>query len=128
MTTTITHGCVRFIDLPEYFLERYSDEIVGWSNNLRKVGLVHRIFLREGYLSDLSPDAELGAQMLCVELRCRPWPGGPGIEVMPHTERDRAMIERHVEKLQKARLPSNAVLQEPPRPWLPFVPDKVVKM
>jgi hypothetical protein len=127
MSSVITHGNVRFIDLPEYFLERYCSEINMWSENLRKIGLVHQIFLREGYLAELSPDGELGAQMLCVKLRCRPWPVREGIEILPASERDRAVIARHVERLQAAKLPSNAFLPEPPRPWLPFVPDRVVK-
>lgn len=128
MTTVITHGSVRFIDIPEYFLERYSDEINAWSENVRKIGLEKSFFLREGYLAELSPDPELGAQMIIVKLRLRPWPLRNGIEVFPASDRDRELIERHVEKLRKAGLPSNAFLQEPPRPWLPFVPDVVVKL
>ena len=120
--SVITHGAVRFIDIPEYFLERYAAEINGWSDNIRKVGLVHRIVLREGYLADLSPDAELGAVLLAVELRCRPWPARRGIEILPNGERDRELIERHCEKLRGVGLPSNAFMQEPERVWVPFMP------
>lgn len=125
MSTVITHGSVRFVDIPVYFLEKYTKEIAAWSDNLRKIGLVKSFVLNEGYLSELSPDPELGAQLLRVKLQCRPWRGG--VEILPLEERDRALIERHCDKLQKARIPSDAYLQEPPRPWLPFVPDKVVK-
>lgn len=124
--TTITCGPVRFIDIPEYFLERYTDEINAWAANIRKIGLVKSFILREGFLADPSPDPEYGAQLLGVKLVCKPWSGG--VEISPLHERDKALIARHCEKMQKARLPANAVLAEPPRPFLPFVPDTVVKL
>ncbi len=119
----ITVGSVRFFGIPEYFLERYRGEINAWALNIRKIGLVKSFVLREGYLSDLSPDPEQGAVLLQVKLACRPWSNG--VEILPLEERDRELIIKHCEKLQRAGLPSNAVLREPERPWLPFVPDLV---
>ncbi len=119
----ITHGSTRFIDLPEYFLERYAQELNSWAENIRRIGLVKSIVLKEGYLADLSPDPELGAQLIQVKLKCRPWTDG--VEISPLEERDVAMIALHCDKMQKAGIPAKAVLQEPARPWLPFVPAKV---
>jgi len=45
MKSVITHGGTRFVDLPEYFLERYSAEINAWAENIRKIGLVKGIGL-----------------------------------------------------------------------------------
>lgn len=123
MKSVITHGTVRFIDLPTYFLERYSSEIDNWARNIAKIGLVKSIVLREGYLADLSPDPEQGAQLIQVKLKCQPWRGG--VEISPLEERDAAMIGLHCDKMQKAGIPAGAILQEPARPWLPFVPTKV---
>jgi hypothetical protein len=119
-------GSARFVDIPEYFLLRYASEINGWAENLRKVGLVKSIFLREGCLADLSPDAELGAVMLVVRLKCRPWGetswGPGGVEVSPFGEADRELIAAHCRKLEGAKVPPEAVLREPERPWVPFMP------
>lgn len=123
MTSTITCGPVRFIDIPEYFLEKYTEEIDAWARNVRKVGLVKSFILREGALADLSPDPEHGAVLLQVKLMCRPWRGG--VEILPLEERDRTLIALHCEKLERAKVPARAVLVEPPRPWLPFMPDKI---
>lgn len=123
--TTVTCGSVRFIDLPEYFLERYTGEINAWSNNVRKIGLVKSFILREGHLADLSPNPEQGAVLLQVKLMCRPWRGG--VEIRPLEEGDKRLIARHCEKLQKAGLPSRAFTPEPPRPFLPFMPTVSVR-
>jgi hypothetical protein len=123
MKYQITHGKTRFTDIPEYFLERYSVEINSWAENIRKIGLVKAFILREGFLADLSPAPEQGAQLIQVKLKCQPWRGG--VEISPLEERDRALIVIHCDKLQKAGIPATGVLREPPRPWLPFVPTKV---
>lgn len=121
--TTITHGSVRFVDIPEYFLIRYAAEIDAWARNVRKIGLVKSIVLREGNQSDLSPNPEYGAQLIQVKLMCRPFRGG--IEVLPLEPRDKELIAKHCEKLEAARIPAGAVLVEPPRPFIPFMPDKI---
>jgi hypothetical protein len=126
MKQMITCGTVRFIDIPEYFLERYTDEINAWAQNIRKIGLVKSFILREGYFAELSPDPEQGAVLLQVKLICKPW--AEGVEISPLEERDRDLIARHCEKLILAKVPARVILKEPERPWLPFVPDSLVKM
>jgi hypothetical protein len=116
----ITHDSVRFIDLPQWFLTRYQHHFRDWSKNIREIGLVHQWYLKEGYLSDLSPDPELGAQLIEVKLKCLPWSGG--VEISPLEERDRALIAKHVEKMEKAGIPPDVILQEPARPGVPFMP------
>lgn len=123
MKHQITHGTVRFVDIPEYFLLRYSAEIDNWARNIRKIGLVKSIVLREGYLADLSPDPEQGAQLIQVKLKCQPWSGG--VEISPLEERDTTLIALHCDKMQAAGIPAKLILQEPARPWLPFMPTKV---
>lgn len=116
---------IRFIDIPEYFLIRYTKEINAWAENIRKIGLVKGFVLREGHLSDLSPDPEQGAQLIQVKLKCRPW--SKGVEILPYSERDKKLIRDHCKKLQDAGLPADAFTQEPERPWLPFMPDRISK-
>ena len=58
-------------NLPEYFVARYSYELREWGRNLKKIGLVKTIVLREGTLSDLSPDPEIGAVLLGVKLQAK---------------------------------------------------------
>jgi hypothetical protein len=113
-------GGTRFVNIPEYFLERYAPEINAWAENIRKVGLVKAFVLREGHLADLSPDPEQGAVLIQVKLKCRPWIGG--VEILPLEERDERLIKNHCEKLQRAGLPARAFTKEPERPWLPFTP------
>lgn len=120
---TITHGTVRFVDIPEYFLERYTQEIDDWARHIKTIGLVKSIVLREGYLADLSPDPEQGAQLIQVKLKCQP--SRAGIEISPLEERDATLIGLHCDKMQKVKIPAKAILQEPARPWLPFMPTKV---
>lgn len=120
MTTTINCGTVRFLDIPEYFVSRYDDEINAWAKNLRKIGLVKAFILREGHLADSSPDPEQGAQLIQVKLMCRPWSGG--VEIVPWTERDRELIAKHCEKMDRLKVSPRLVLAEPARPWLPFMP------
>lgn len=81
------------------------------------------IVLREGYLADLSPDPEQGAQLIQVKLKCQPWSGG--VEISPLEERDEALIELHCDKMRGAGIPASLKLVEPARPWLPFMPSKV---
>ena len=125
----IRHGNVRFVDIPEYFLLRYSGEINAWAENVRKIGLVKTIVLNEGVFSELSPEPEYGAVLLGVRLRCRPWvrmlDGQIGIEIMPVEEQDRAVIERHVEKMERLGVKAEDKVVEPPRVGMPFMPAKV---
>src|SRR6266852_3079416 len=54
--------------LPDWFVERYDDELRAWGANFSKIGPIKSIVLREGYFADLSPDAEQGAVLLGVKL------------------------------------------------------------
>lgn len=127
MKTIISHGDCHFIDLPEFFLLRYAREINAWAQNIRQIGLVKSFILREGHLADLSPNEELGAQLIQVKVKCQPTLRG--VEISPLEERDRMLIWLHCEKLQKAGLPADAFTPEPERPWIPFLPtiDPVTK-
>jgi hypothetical protein len=121
----ITVGRVKFSRIPDYFLERYDLEIAGWADNFAKIGPVKSFFLREGYLADLSPDAELGAVMIVVKLIAKM--SRKGVEISPLHPRDEELIGLHCEKLRRAGIASRAMLREPARPWLPFMPTKVTQ-
>lgn len=124
MKHQITHGSTRFFyDLPMYFIERYEPELTAWRENFREIGPVKSIVIREGYFSELSPNDELGAELIQVKLIgkiCQ-----MGVEVSPYRDRDEACIMRHCERMSRFGVASNAVLKEPERSWLPFMPTKV---
>lgn len=113
-------GRVKITDVPEYFMCRYDDEIAAWAGNFAKVGPVKSFVLREGSFADLSPDPEQGAVLIVVRLWARL--SRRGVEISPYTERDRTLIALHCEKMQRSGVPARAILKEPPRPWLPFMP------
>lgn len=119
----LTIGRVKIEDIPEYFLEKYDTEIAAWASNFEKIGPVKAFVLREGGLSDLSPNPEQGAVLIQVKLIAKL--SRKGVEIKPATERDRTLIALHCEKLQRAGVPARAVLEEPARPWLPFMPSVV---
>lgn len=113
-------------NLPEYFVERYGYELREWGRNLKKIGLVKTIVLREGTLSDLSPDPEIGAVLLGVKLEAK-------IERLENdvlrlvisaaSEQDERTIANHVQKMTQVGIPAKAVLVEPPRPGMPAFPN-----
>lgn len=113
-------GRVKIRRIPDYFMERYDREIGLWAQNFAKIGPVKSIVLREGYLADLSPNEEQGAQLIQVKLIAKM--SGRGVEIEPLTRRDETLIALHCEKLQGAGIPAGMVLIEPERPWLPFMP------
>lgn len=121
--TEINCGPVRFVDIPEYFLERYAEEINAWAANVRAIGLLKSFVLKEGRLADASPNPEVGPVLVQVRLMCRPWRGG--VEIRPATERDERMIRLHCEKLQTAGWPARLFDKELPRAGVPFMPDRV---
>jgi hypothetical protein len=120
MTTILNCGTVRFIDIPEWFVARYDDEINAWAANIRKIGLVKSFILKEGQYADVSPDPEQGPVLLQVKLMVKPWSGG--VEIVPFREIDRELIAKHVEKMERNRVSPRMILPEPLRPGLPFVP------
>ena len=115
-------GCWRF-DVPDYFVARYFSELVAWAKNFSKIGVIKSIVLREGYYSASSPDEEQGAELIVVKLIAKR--GLRFVEVEPYRERDRRNIANHCQKLRDLDIPPRAQLIEPPRPWLPFMPDIV---
>lgn len=118
---TITCGSVKFIDIPEFFLERYTDEINAWADHIGKIGVVKAFVLREGHLADLSPNPEQGAVLIQVKLMCKA--AKRGVEIFPLTEQDKTLIALHCEKLTRAGVGSRIFTPEPPRPWIPFMPS-----
>ena len=125
-TKGTARGAVRAeFNLPEYFVNRYAYELREWGRNLQRIGLVKTIVLREGTLSDLSPDAEQGAVLLGVRLKAEiERMGGDEIRLVisPQTENDARIIAKHVEKMTRVGIPARAELVEPPRPGMPFMP------
>lgn len=114
-----------FERIPDYFVERYDGELQAWGANFSKIGAVKTIVLREGGLADLSPNEEQGAVLLAVKLIAKMERGRDRVTVTPLGEQDEALIARHCEKMQAARIPARAVLVEPARPWLPFMPSRL---
>lgn len=110
--------------LPDYFVERYDDELQAWGANFGKIGPIKHIVLREGYLSDLSPDPENGAVLMRVALLAEVSSTRDRVVVRPLGEQDEALIARHCEKMMGAGVPARAILKEPLRPGLPFLPDR----
>lgn len=111
--------------VPEYFVLRYQGELRAWAANLKKIGTTKHIILREGSLADLSPDEELGAELVQVALKCR-LEGRRGDEfqivVSAADEEQDRRIARHCEKMERNKIPALVELVEPERPYMPFMP------
>jgi hypothetical protein len=113
-----------FDRIPEYFVERYDDEIQAWGANLRKIGRIKSFILREGTLADLSPDPDMGAVLIQVKLRMEYARFTHTVNVFPDSDADEEKIRKHCEKMQRAGVPARGRLVEPIRPGLPFMPDR----
>lgn len=112
--------------VPEYFVMRYQTELRQWAANLKKIGSTKSIVLREGSLADLSPDETLGAELVQVKLRCKVEMrnGSDEVQIVVSAldgEQERR-IRKHCEKMQRNKIPAGAVLVEPERPYVPFMP------
>lgn len=116
----ITVGRVKIDRIPDFFLERYDSEIAAWAGNFAKIGPVKSFVLREGHLSNPSPDPENGAELIQVKLIAKM--SGKGVEITPYTPRDETLIALHCEKLKRAGLGSKQFTPEPVRPGLPAFP------
>lgn len=115
-----------FEKIPDYFVERYAEELGLWGKNLKKIGLTKHIVLNEGALSDLSPNEELGAVLIRVTLKAeieRLQNDRLRLVISPADERDERMIAVHCEKMVRNGIPSRVQLVEPERPGVPFMPD-----
>jgi hypothetical protein len=111
--------------MPDWFVERYDDELSAWGANFRKIGPIKSIVLREGAFSDLSPDPEHGAVLLGVKLIAEVSSRRDRVVVRPLGERDEALIAKHCEKMMRLGVRPRAVLVEPERPGIPFMPDHI---
>lgn len=112
-------------NVPDYFVERYGFELREWGRNLKKIGLRKHIMLREGTLSDLSPNEELGAVLVRVELKAeieRMANDELRLVIGPADEEQERLIRKHCEKMQRNKIPARAQLVEPERPFMPFMP------
>lgn len=108
--------------MPDYFVERYDDELQAWGANFGKIGPIKHIVLREGYLADLSPNPENGAVLYRVALVAEVSSRRDRVVVRPLDEQSEALIARHCEKMVAAGVPARAVLKEPERPGIPILP------
>jgi hypothetical protein len=116
----ITIGRVTVNRIPDYFMERYDEEIAAWAQNFAKIGAVKSVVLKEGYFADLSPNEEQGAVLRQVRLIARM--SRKGVEIEPLTKEDERLIANHCQKMKRAGVHPRMVLAEPERPWLPFMP------
>jgi hypothetical protein len=111
-----------FDRIPDFFVERYDEELQAWGRNFGKIGPIKTIVLKEGPFSDLSPDPEQGAVLLGVKLIAKMERSRDRVEVSPLSERDEEIIRRHCEKMQRLNIHPRKFWKEPERPWLPFMP------
>lgn len=121
---TIGRPTTVFKRIPDYFVERYDDEICAWGANLRKIGRIKSFILKEGTLADLSPDPDMGAVLIQVQLRMEYVHATNTVFVYPNTEIDEEKIRKHCERMQRAGVPARAKLAEPERAGIPFLPDR----
>lgn len=111
--------------VPEYFVMRYQLELRQWAANFKKIGTTKHIILREGSLSELSPDEQLGAALVQVTLTVkieRMQGDEIRLVVSAADEEQERRIRKHCEKMERNRIPAGAVLVEPERPYMPFMP------
>jgi hypothetical protein len=108
--------------MPEFFIERYDDEMQAWGANFQKIGPIKHFVLREGYFADLSPNPENGAVLYRVALIAEVSSACDKVTVRPLDEQSEAQIARHCEKMQRLGVPARAVLKEPERPGIPILP------
>lgn len=114
--------------IPDYFVHRYASELRAWAANFKKIGLIKTIVLREGGLSDLSPNEEQGAVLIGVKLLAKiDRLQGDDLQICASaaSEQDEMLIRKHCEKMQRNKVPAGMVLVEPPRPGIPFLPDHI---
>ena|SRR5882724_5025166 len=111
--------------MPDWFVVKYDEELQAWGANFSKIGPIKSIVLREGYLSDLSPDPEQGAVLLGVRLLAEVSLRRDRVVVRPLSEQDEALIARHCEKMERLGVDPRLVLKEPVRAGIPFMPDHV---
>lgn len=113
--------------IPDYFLLRYKEEFQAWADNLKKIGPVKHIVLKEGRLSDGQDNEEVGPTLRRVALRMKAIRNGFSTEnakvmIEPDTEEDARKIANHVQKMEDAGWPARLFDKEPARAGIPFFP------
>ena len=117
-----------FKRIPDFFIERYNEEMEAWGKNFQKIGPVKTFVLKEGYWSEPSPDPEQGPVLIAVKLLATVVRSKFGnndntkVVVEPYTEADEEKIRKHCERMQSLGVKSRQFSKEPPRPWIPFMP------
>lgn len=111
-----------FEKIPDFFVERYDEELQAWGHNFGKVGPVKAIVLKEGPFADESPDPSVGPVLIQVKLLARMEREKVRVTVAPLGEEDEAKIRRHCEKLVRLGVHPRQFWKEAPRAWLPFMP------
>jgi hypothetical protein len=111
-----------FEKIPAYFVERYDEEICAWAKNFKAIGPVKSIILKEGRLSDVSPDEQAGAVLRQVKLIAKMEQWRDRVTVYPYDETDERLIANHCQKMKEAGWPARLFDKEPARPWIPFMP------
>ena len=117
-----------FERVPEFFVERYNEEMLAWGRNFKKIGPVKQFVLREGVWAASSPDPEQGAVLIAVKLLATIKRGDFGnhdndrVIVSPLTDEDEAKIRHHCERMSALGVSSRLFSKEPPRPWIPTMP------
>ena len=112
-----------FERIPDYFVERYMEEIEAWAANFSKIGPVKSIVLKEGHFADSSPNPEQGAVLLGVKLIAKMEKWADKVTISPHSEQDEEVIQKHCRKMQGLGVKSRLFFKEPIRPGLPFLPN-----
>jgi hypothetical protein len=112
-----------FERIPEYFIVRYDSELQAWGANFAKIGVTKGIVLKEGGLSDMSPDPENGPVLLQVKLLAQVEKWRDRVTVTPLTEADEMLIRKHCEKMIRAGVAPNKFSKEPERMWIPAMPE-----
>lgn len=111
-----------FERVPDWFIEKYDAEICAWAQNFQKIGPVKSIVLREGRLSDSSPDPEQGPVLLQVRLIAKMERRHDRVTIAPADEQSERLIANHCQKMARLGVSPRLILKEPARPWLPFMP------
>ena len=111
-----------FDNIPDFFVERYNEEIEAWAANFSKVGPVKQVILKEGPFADVSPDPEQGAVLIGVKLIAKMERVRGRVTVSPMGERDEELIRKHCDKMVRLNIHPRKFWKEPERPWLPFMP------
>lgn len=112
-----------FDRIPDFFVERYDEELQAWGRNFGKIGPVKAIVLKEGPFADVSPDPEVGPVLIQVKLIAKMERAAERVTVAPLGEHDEEQIRKHCEKLVRRGVHPRQFWKEEPRAWLPFMPS-----